>query len=1174
MKTRVSVIIPFYNVQNFLEESLNSVLAQTIIDLELNEGYERNLQIILIDDGSTDNSSEIAKDYCNKFKDIEYHYYEKSQGPGYARNFGYQFAEGDYIIFADSDDLVMPHAYERMYNSAIKNGTEMVIGGVLRFNSKSYWKSYIHSIAFSGIYEITHITESPELFYDTTIWNKLIKRSFWKKYDFKFLEGILYEDIPITFFLHYYANKVSIVNETCYLWRVRDGTNLSITQKISRIQNLKDRLKIMGIVDEFFKENVTESNLIHEKVIKWLSVDLMIFIQNYTTLSDDEISEYNSLIKNYIAENVNLEDFKYLNEFDQLKYECLLEGDIDKLVDVVNFQWQDLKSTDGHYEDSHLLIDVDEEIFGCSSFCMDNYIRKIDEFWNRATSVSLKKNKLIIEGFSVIPGLKDDDFKDRKYSFFLVNSETHKKIPLKFKNSKAPQVATYNVLYGNNISYEASGYKLTVPFSRIINNDDFIGENRIEVIFRQKEVLYKYFVTPKFVSLGNNKLKSRIYKNHYFALDYDVNKELILNVSKINHVYDDVGIENNQLVIPSQDYNGEMFLCYDKNLINDEYKVPFEYDNEKHCYLIDVAKISKDMGQIRYGNDEPILSKRKKQLYLHSDKGQVIINMLRDYHFDLFRCENISLVSDISENAETITIDVDLYHIRDISKLKSVNLFIQDNVNYNDIFFSKGKLSKDNRHITFNFNLTNESFLKNIYAGYHDFKVVYELNDSIFSTPLYLLNPFSHSYTKGLFTYEIYRSAIGNLRIKSSKKWPKSEDTKRKRDGLLNKYKLFRRLPINNKRVMLESLWGKNYNCNIRYFYEYINENHPDYECIWSFDDEHKLIEGNGKRVRKYSLEYYFYLATSKYVLDNVNFEDEYIKRDEQVYIQTMHGTPLKTFGLDIPTEFTTNEGRKNFIERCARWNYLLVQSDYVAELSKRCFLYDGNILKVGYPRTDILYSRNNENDINELKEKLGLPLDKKVILYAPTWRLRDKFDLEIDLKSFKKSLSDDYVLILRTHHFTGSGSNQFDNDDFVYDFSEYNSMEELYLVSDILISDYSSAMFDYAILDRPIILFAYDLEDYTKNIRGIYLDLEEIKPGPVLYTSKDVENAIINIDQIEEEYNSFRKKFQERFNQYECENSSEKVFNVMTKDQKTNKFVNSIQDIYSKIAYWIIKSL
>lgn len=208
-----------------------------------------------------------------------------------------------------------------------------------------------------------------------------------------------------------------------------------------------------------------------------------------------------------------------------------------------------------------------------------------------------------------------------------------------------------------------------------------------------------------------------------------------------------------------------------------------------------------------------------------------------------------------------------------------------------------------------------------------------------------------------------------------------------------------------------------------------------------------------------------------------------------------------------------------------------------------------------------MLYSRDNKKDIDELKKKLDIPLDKKVILYAPTWRMRNDFEMMIDLKSFKESLSDDYVLILRMHHFAGKGLN-LDNNDFVYDFSKYNSMEELYLVSDILVTDYSSAMFDYAILDRPIILFTYDMDEYVNSIRGIYFDLEDNKPGPICYTSKELEDIILNIDEYDKEYESYRKKFQDKFNQYEYENSSELIFDKVFKANKTNAF----SELYNKL--------
>ena len=259
MKTRISVIIPVYNVQEFLEECINSVINQTINDFDLN-GYDRNLQIILVDDGSTDSSGIIAKKYADEYDNIEY-VYEENQGLGHARNHGCEFVDGDYIIFLDSDDIVPSNAYELMYNSAIKNKSDMVIGYVLRFNSTHYWHSKIHKISFSGTKDVTHITESPELFYDTTAWNKLIKFSFWKKHSFKFPEKILYEDLPVTIPMHYFANNVSLIYETCYLWRSRDGISKSITQSTDDMANLIDRLHVMDLVNDFFEKNVSQEDL-------------------------------------------------------------------------------------------------------------------------------------------------------------------------------------------------------------------------------------------------------------------------------------------------------------------------------------------------------------------------------------------------------------------------------------------------------------------------------------------------------------------------------------------------------------------------------------------------------------------------------------------------------------------------------------------------------------------------------------------------------------------------------------------------------------------------------------------------------------------------------------------------------------------------------------------------
>ena len=157
-----------------------------------------------------------------------------------------------------------------MYNKAVETGNDMVVGDVKRFNSTRVYNSALHRKAFLNAKDFTTILETPELIYDTTSWNKLIKFSFWKKHDFKFPEKILYEDIPVTMPLHFYANSVSIINQVVYLWRARDGANKSITQNRKELRNFTDRIKIMKMVDAFYQEHVNDERALYMKDYKWM----------------------------------------------------------------------------------------------------------------------------------------------------------------------------------------------------------------------------------------------------------------------------------------------------------------------------------------------------------------------------------------------------------------------------------------------------------------------------------------------------------------------------------------------------------------------------------------------------------------------------------------------------------------------------------------------------------------------------------------------------------------------------------------------------------------------------------------------------------------------------------------------------------------------------------------
>ncbi|GAA5415811.1 teichoic acid poly(glycerol phosphate) polymerase [Paraliobacillus ryukyuensis] len=375
--------------------------------------------------------------------------------------------------------------------------------------------------------------------------------------------------------------------------------------------------------------------------------------------------------------------------------------------------------------------------------------------------------------------------------------------------------------------------------------------------------------------------------------------------------------------------------------------------------------------------------------------------------------------------------------------------------------------------------------------------------------------------------------------------------TKSKKSLFLQLYRsFFVKSKMNDKLVVFESFLGKNYSDNPKYIYEYMLNNHMDYKYVWVFNETGKNIPGNAKQVKRFSLAYYYYLAKAKYWVSNTRMPKSLGKREGNVYLQTWHGTPLKTLVFDLKDIYSANPNvKKDFYIQTRRWDYLISPNKYSSEIFRRAFKYDKTMLEFGYPRNDILYTHNDKEKINDLKAKLDLPTNKKIILYAPTWRDDEffergkyKFTLKLELDKMKESLKDDYIVILRTHYHIANQIDISGYENFAYDRSRHDDIAELYLVSDILITDYSSVFFDYAHLRRPILFYTYDLEKYRDTIRGLYFDIEKEVPGPLLKTTKSVISAINNIEELNKEYQEKYEAFYNKFCQWDNGSASENV--------------------------------
>src|SRR5699024_9350895 len=327
------------------------------------------------------------------------------------------------------------------------------------------------------------------------------------------------------------------------------------------------------------------------------------------------------------------------------------------------------------------------------------------------------------------------------------------------------------------------------------------------------------------------------------------------------------------------------------------------------------------------------------------------------------------------------------------------------------------------------------------------------------------------------------------------------------------------------------------------------------YNCIWSIEKE-RNIPGNPKQVERFSLRYFYYLARAKYWISNSRLPRYLDKREGNIYLQTWHGTPLKRLVFDMEDIYSADPNYKeNFFHQSRRWDYLSSPNKYSTDIFQRAFKFNKTILEYGYPRNDILYTKNTSQDINLLKEKLGIPLDKKVILYAPTWRDDEfysrgkyKFTLQLNLDKMQETLGEDYVVILRMHYFIASQMDISGYEGFIFDFSNYDDIAELYLISDILITDYSSVFFDYANLKRPILFYTYDLEKYRDTLRGFYIDIENEVPGPLLRNTDEIVYAIEHIDDVKEANKIKYDLFYNKFCKWEDGNASRKTIEKIFK--------------------------
>ena len=531
---KISVIVPVYNVEDYLEDALNSIVNQTFDDIE----------VLMIDDGSTDNSRYIIEKYALDYDNF-YAFHKKNDGLPITRNYGLKFAKGEYVYFMDSDDFLISDAFEKMYNCASKYNSDVVTANFYRYNDNKTWFHIINEYVFneleSNLYNV-NLNQYHKLIWDMPVWNKIYKKEFLDENNIRFVnDRVIFEDNIFSTEIYIKAKTVSVLKDCVYCWRKR-VFNESISQ--SHDKNRGNELYVMAeMVNKLLSENIQDKDILIKKYTKWLILDIPFYMSKINNYPKNELNDIFEGAYNLVS-LIPKEYLNYLNNYYQVFYKLLMDKEWDKLYELM----------------SNNLIKNPENV----SNIKEDYVNLFD-FNEDAKNEKLKSHasKIKSDRENIILNLKNSmDFKqniEEKYLRFIIKNTNYSDICL-------------------DCSY-IKDKKLHIPVS-LINNGENIILTQYEGLDFQKECLIETDTHKTFIF---DNFDVYIHRNKFGFL-----KLIKREKNNVELIIDDVVFNNNTLEFRgfSNEKLNTILLIDFLNINSFEYVINHFLDN-KFSFTID-----------------------------------------------------------------------------------------------------------------------------------------------------------------------------------------------------------------------------------------------------------------------------------------------------------------------------------------------------------------------------------------------------------------------------------------------------------------------------------------------------------------------------------------------------------------------------------------------------------
>ncbi|QMU79236.1 glycosyltransferase [Streptacidiphilus sp. PB12-B1b] len=1157
MESRLSVVVPVHNVEAYLQECLESIRGQSFGEFD----------VVLIDDGSTDRSAEIAESFAAR--DPRFRLFRQpNEGLGAARNAGLlRISPGsEYLAFVDSDDTLPPDAYRLLVDTLDGTGSDFAAGNVMRFRSVGSVASPIHRKPFADTLLRTHITRTPALVTDRTVWNKVYRRSFWDRHTFRYPEGILYEDAPVTIPAHFAAERVDVLRTPVYNWREREAGAPSITQRRNDTRGMRDRITSIDLVRAFLGRQRSAQAAQHLRLYdeNVANEELHLFIKVLRRADEEFRSAYMEAVGGLLG-RIDPAALRACPEPARLKLHLTAAGRLDDLLELLAYEEEygaaiPLRGGPlGHRADYPFLRDRPPVPAAVLKVGPELAVE------TRLDATAWRDGVLQLSGRAWTAHLGAERRATSAKALVLREVGGRRALLLPTRTVSGPQATAES---GQSLlSYDWAGFVGRLDPLRLRHRGQWReGSWRASVLLPGGGRLRRSRIrtagagsarhpSPQWVE-RDVRIVPQIRDSHLYV-EVERVRARITGAAALAGGIELTGTVCAETAAANGISDGDGVRAWLRLRRSD---AP---DSAPVDLPLHLGQPVGGASPFRVRLTPQALGDPAAPAALPRDDrfwdSQLLLRGGRLLPLVLDERESPDSLQQLSSGPEGAPPRV--LHVKRSPRgyLQVCEQLPRPLVEYlaplpdGSGFTLAGRLPLTGRHQL-------QLRLARDWSGevhHHPVEAV----DGHFTARLH--GAADHSYAgdvplqPGSWTLAVTgwpgcpapEPLPLQLASRAHHLVPAATTVKGARmtldrvgydqlsltvhhtldAGTANGYRqrllrtvdypAARRLPLRDA-VLYDDFGGKRFGDSPRAVHAELVRRGAPLEHLWTVCDGQVDLPATATALPVRSPEWYEALARCRYIVGNTHLPPWIERREGQVVVQTWHGTPLKRIGHDFENTLFSSTGYLDDLDRESRqWSLLLSPNRFSTPILRRALRFDGEILESGYPRNDALCSPDREKTAERVRRALRLPEHKRVVLYAPTWREtlgrhRGGFamDLRIDLEHARRELAGDHVLLVRTHTHVVEAVPGADGG-FVRDVSAYPDVTDLLLAADVLVTDYSSLMFDFAVTGKPMLFFTYDLEEYRDALRGFYLDFERRAPGPLLRTSEQLVRALRGLD-------------------------------------------------------------